>query len=182
MKKLFFLMLVVFSATAEAQEITELREAIVIAPNAEKILYGDTEFSFVVNETYQSEFAQDPIAFMKTNFNIQEFISYSKDKNYDTYMVTIKSSRGQLDVDFDKKGEITRNRQYFNDVRLPEEIREILKNEHGDWVMVKNKYFSKGKGELTEKSHYKVKLANGNKVRRVKLEPQVTGEIALVRN
>lgn len=182
MKKLFFLALVVLSAHAQAQEVTELGEAVVFAPNAEKIIYNDTEFSFVVNETYQSEFVQDPISFMKANFNIHEFISFSKDKNYDTYMVTFKSSRAQLDVDFDKRGELIKNKQYLKDVKLPDDILNRLKREYPGWVMLKNKYFSTGNGELTEKSHFTIKLANGNKIRRVKLEPPKTGEIVLVQN
>ncbi len=119
---------------------------------------------------------------MKANFNIQDFIAIYEDRNDDTYMTTFKGSRGQLDVDFDKHGKLKKNRQYFYDVRLPEEIIKTLKKDHPGWTMLKSKYFSKGKGELTEKLHYKVKLTEGNKVRRVELEPTLSGEISLVQN
>lgn len=99
-------------------------------------------------------------------------------------MITFKSSRGQLDVDFDfdKHGKLKKSRQYFYDVRLPGEIIKTLKKDHSGWTMLKNKYFSREKGGLTEKLHYKVKLTDGNKVRRVKLEPNHSGEISLVQN
>lgn len=183
MKNLFFAVLVVMlSTTAKAQEITELEETLINTPLQEKILNGTNEFSFVILETYNSEFIENPIAFMKANFNIQDFISIFKDRNYDTYMVTFKSSRGQLDVNFDKNGKLKMNRQYFYNLRLPEEIIKTIKKDHPGWTMLKNKYFAKGKGELTEKSYYRVKLTDGNKVRRVKLEPNLSEEISLVQN
>lgn len=61
MKKLFFTVLVIMlSTTAKAQEITELGETLITTPLPEKILSGATEFSFVVHETYNSEFIENP--------------------------------------------------------------------------------------------------------------------------
>ncbi len=182
MKKLFLLMLVVLATTAYTQEITELREAVIIAPNVERIAPGNANFSFIVKEKSHGEFAEDPIAFLKANFNIHEFILISEKENYDSYMLTFKSSNGQLDVDYDKEGRLVKNRQYFTNVKLPAEIKNRLDKDYRGWTVVKSKYFSKGKGELTEKALYRIKVANGNEVRRVKLEPQIVEGVVLAKN
>ncbi len=180
MKKLFILMLVVFSTATQAQEITELKEAIIIAPNARQVLNGNSDLTFIVREDSYAEFSKDPIAFMKSNFDIFEFIKFTSDEKYDSYLVTFQSSKGRLEADFDKDGSLKKNTQWFYDVELPTEIKNILASDHSGYTVEKNKYFSKGKGESSEKAYYKIKLVNGNDFRRIKLDPAVInrGELA----
>lgn len=179
MKKLFLLMLVVFSTATQAQEITELKEAIIIAPNARQVINGESDLTFVVQESSYAEFSKDPIAFMKANFDIHEFINFTADEKYDSYLVTFKSEKGKLEADFDEKGSITKNRQWFKDVKLPLIVQQELLQSYPGWTMEKNKVFSKGKGESTEKMVYRVKLNNGDKVRRIKLAPDNRGEVVV---
>lgn len=179
MKKLFYLMLVVLSTTTQAQEITELKEAIIIAPNARQVLNGESDLTFTISENYYGEFSKDPIAFMKANFNIREFIDFTSDMKYDAYLVTFKSEKGRLEVDFDKNGRLKRNRQSFNDVVLPIQIQQEIHRNHPDWNMETNKFYSKGKGESTDKIVYRIKLNNGDKVRRIRLVPQLKEELVV---
>lgn len=180
MKKLILLMLMIFITTSHAQEITELKEAVVLAPNAKKIKVESNGLSFVVRESHYDEFAADPIAFMKANFNIHRFIEFNKGSNFDFYLVTFQSSNGRLEADFDEDGKLRKNTQWFYDVELPIEIKNILASDHFGYTVEKNKYFSKGKGESSEKAFYKIKLVNGKDVRRIKLDPALinSGELA----
>lgn len=182
MKKLFILMLIVFSTATQAQEITELKEAIILAPNTRQVINGESDLFFTVRENSYAEFSKDPIAFMKANLNIREFIVFTAHEKYDSYMVTFESGKGRLEADFDKKGKITENRQWFKDVKLPLIVLQELLQSHTGWAMEKNKVFSKGKGESTEKIVHRIKLNNGDKVRRIRLIPDLREEVVVTDN
>lgn len=182
MKTLILLMVLVLTMTTQAQNVIELKEANLIAPNTEKILTQGNHQSFTVTEKARREFSLDPIAFQRKNFDIQEYMNHLKDKKLDTYYVTFKSSNGRLEVQFDKNGKLTKNSQWFSNVDLPREIKYQLHKEHNDWVMIKNKYFSKGREGMTEKIIYRIKLKNGNKTRQIKISPDLQVEIAMNKN
>ncbi len=173
MKNLILVMVIVLTISTQAQNFIEPHETVLIAPNTAKFLAQLDYQSSTVRETARKEFSLDPIAFQKRHFNIQEYMNHFKDKNYDTFYVTFKSSNGRLEVQFDKKGKLKRNTQWFTDVDLPVEITQQLHKEHNGWNMIKNKYFSKGREGLTDKTVYRIKLKNGNKTRHVKIIPDL---------
>lgn len=144
-------------STAQAQTPI-LLDAVIFPPNAQK-MYPDLEgLNIVVREASYAEFASNPIEFMKANFDIKEYMKLTKDKKYDTYLVSFTSPAGRLDLDFDKHGDLRKNNQYFYNVQLPPDIERTLEKEHNGWTVVKNKYTSKGVGEHTDVAFYKVKL------------------------
>lgn len=175
-------MVFVLTITTQAQNVIELHETVLVAPNTTKFLAQLDYQSITVRETARKEFSLDPIAFQKRHFNIQEYMNHFKDKNYDTFYVTFKSSNGSLEVQFDKRGKLKRNTQRFTDVDLPLEITQQLNKEHKGWVMIKNKYFSKGKEGLTDKTVYRIKLRNGNKTRNIKITPDLQERIVAAEN
>ena len=175
-------MVLVFTITTQAQNVIELEEAMLFAPNSFKALTQKDHQSFKVIEKYTNEFSRDPIAFQKKNFNILEYINHFKDKNYDTYYVNFRSSNGRLEVQFDKNGRLIKNSQWFSDVQLPDKIKQQLKNEHKGWVVVKNKYYSKGREDKTNKMVYRIKLKNGNKTRQIKIKQEPNMEILVAKN
>lgn len=182
MKTLILLMVLVLTMTTQAQDVIEPKEANLIAPNSAKILTQGNQQSFTVTEKARKEFSLDPIAFQRKNFDIQEYMNRFKDKNLDTYYVIFKSSNGRLEVQFDKNGKLTKNSQWFSNVDLPRDIKYQLHNEHKGWVMIKNKYFSKGREGMTEKTIYRIKLKNGNKTRQIKISPDLQVVIAMNKN
>ncbi len=181
MKTILFLMLAGLISSAQAQKPIQLDEALVIAPNVQEILFDNAGLYLVVKENRVAEFASNPIKFAKANFDIQEYMKFNKDKKFDTYLVSFKSPAGQLDLDFDKRGNLRKNNQYFYNVQLPPDIERTLQKEHNGWTMVKSKYTSKGVGEFTDVAFYKVKLQNGKQTRRVKLVPESKTGVALLK-
>ena len=184
MKTLFFSLLFVFAATfAQAQEITQLEEAKVgFAPlDAEVIEDGDS-FTYIVTESYAGEFMDDPIAFMKANFDIQNFIAKYEDRGYDTYNIVFQNGKGYLKADFNSDGEVIKTFQKFKDVVLPLDVRRELYNSNKGWTMTTNKYTASGQGDLVEREQYKIKLENGNSKRTVKIDPRSVAKTSVASN
>lgn len=166
------LLLVGLVSTSQAQEITELEEAKVsFAPNAVKIYSNLDSYTFHVTEDYAGEFADNPIAFMKENFDIKTFISAINNDSYEEYLVTFKSSKGYLEANYDKEGTLVETSQRFKDIVLPLNVRRDLYKNHKGWTMVQNKYIASGKSDRIDKEVYKIKLVNGNQKLNVKMDP-----------
>lgn len=184
MKTLIFsLLLVVATSVSHAQKITELEEAKVgFAPlNVEVSEDGDS-FTYRVHEAYTGEFVDNPIAFMKTNFDIENFIATHADQNFDSYIITFTSGQGFLKADFDKEGELVRTYQKFKNVLLPLDVRRDLYTATKGWTMTENLYIASGRGDMLEKEMYKVKLENGNRKQTVKLDPRSNAKSSVVSN
>ncbi|HSP12739.1 MAG TPA: hypothetical protein VLO29_09450, partial [Salegentibacter sp.] len=169
---IFYLLLVCFMATAQSQEITELGEArVYMNPVSEKLAGDVDEYTFSVKEEYTGEFMQNPIGFMKNNFNVLTLID-QLDKDYDSYLVSFRTSKGSLDAEFDDEGELKRHNQSFKDVRLSRKIMADLYRDHKGWAAVGNKYIARGIGDQINTAFYKVKLVNGNRSQTIKIEQQ----------
>ncbi|MUP46963.1 hypothetical protein E0K83_14550 [Gramella sp. BOM4] len=184
MRTLIFSLLFVFAATiAQAQEITQLEEAKVgFAPLDADIFEDGDSFTYTVNEAYTGEFVDDPIAFMKANFDIQSFIEIYEDRGYDRYNITFQNGKGYLKAEFDNDGEIVKTFQKFKDIVLPLDVRRELYNSNKGWTMVSNKYIGSGRGDLLENEVYKIKLENGKSKRSVKIDPRTVAKTSVASN
>ncbi|MCM8570617.1 hypothetical protein NE848_14570 [Gramella jeungdoensis] len=174
MKTLIFsLLLIVATSIGHAQKITELEEAKVgFAPLDVEVTENGDSFTYNVHESYAGQFVKDPIAFMKANFDIQNFIATYGDRNYDSYHLTFKSGQGFLKADFDKNGKIVKTYQKFKDIVLPLDVRRELYMAHKGWTMTENKYIASGRGEMLEKELYKIKIEDGSRSQNIKLDPR----------
>ncbi len=171
-----YLVLVAMATTAYAQEITELNEAKVgFAPLSSDVLRNGDSFSYKVNESYANEFERDPLAFMDSYFNIDNFISQVEEEEYDSYVVTFKSENGNLKADFNGEGDLVRSDSKFKNMLLPEDLREQIYKDHQGWVMVKNVRITSGNDGLISKDIYKVKLKNGKDTKRIVLNAPLEG-------
>ncbi|QYA27059.1 hypothetical protein G3I01_16675 [Gramella sp. MT6] len=177
MKTLIFsLLLIAVTTFSQAQEITQLEEAKVgFAPLDTKISRDGDRFTYKVGEAYAGEFSKDAIAFMKANFDIQNFIAEFNGQDYDSYVVTFTSPKGFLTADYDEVGNLVKTYQKFNDIALPLDVRREVYMANKGWTMTKNKYVASGRGDLIEKEMYKIKLENGNQKRTMKLDPRASG-------
>lgn len=184
MKTLIFsLVLVLVASMGYGQKITELEEAKVgFAPlNVEVDESGDN-FSYTVTESYAGEFVKDPIAFMKANFDIQNFIATHEDRDYETFHITFSSGQGYLKADFNRSGDLVRTFQKFKDIVLPHDVRRELYSSYKGWNMTSNKYVASGRGELLEKEVYKIKLENGKQKQNIKLDPKAIARASVASN
>lgn len=174
MKTLIFsLLLIAVTTFSQAQEITELEEAKVgFAPLDSKITRDGDSFTYKVNESYSGEFSKDAIGFMKANFDIQNFIAQFDEGEYNSYAVTLTSSKGFLSADFDEEGNLVKTYQKFKDIVLPLDVRREVYMANKGWTMTKNKYVASGRGDLIEKEDYKIKLEKGNQSKTMKIDPR----------
>ncbi|MCF4101416.1 hypothetical protein L1I30_07045 [Gillisia sp. M10.2A] len=170
-------------ASAQAQQITELEEATVkINPYSVMTSSNLDDYSFTINENYAGEFHANPIGFMQENFDIKEFIEAVKERNYETYVVTFKSTKGFLRANFNKHGTLGRTYQKFTNILLPLEVRQDLYKNYKGWTMTKNNYVASGNGDLLKKEVYKIKIEKDNKSRIIKLTPAMIGSTTVASN
>ena len=100
-----------------AQEVMELDPTeLTYAPFNLSTIEQEDSFSYNVNERFNGQFAEDPIAFMNAHFDIQKVIDASENKKFDSYIVTLKSKDGYLKADFDQKGNLLKTQQNFKNV------------------------------------------------------------------
>lgn len=178
MKTLIILLLLGTIGNAQAQKVTQLKEARVYFPKIE-LSSNLNNLEVMVKEDYAGQFSENPIKFMETNFNIQDIIGSLESGDYDQIDVTFKSRKGFLLASFDTKGELLKTTQRFNDIALPNELcRELYQNYKG-YTIVKNKYVASGLGNTINKHHYLVTLKNGNDKQRVKLVPPIASGVAI---
>lgn len=169
MKKLIFYLLVLcFITTVEAQ-VTELEETTVFLSQASELPSDIDDFTLVVKENYVGEFEENPLGFMKSNFDIHEFIDHIE-KEYDTYIISFRSDKGYLNAEFDKDGEIQKNDQVFRNILIPRHLMRTLYRDHKGWTMVKNKYVAGGDGDKIDRGFYKIKLEQDNRSKKLKFD------------
>lgn len=172
MKTLFIYFALVFWAGAiQAQEITELKEAKVgFAPLSSDVQRDGDSYTFHVNESYMGEFERDPLAFLESYFDIDNFIEEVKDEGYDAYEVSLVSGNGYLKADYDKDGNLKETSEKFKDVVLPQALRETLYRDHKGWEMVKNVHITTGRDGLVDRDFYRIKLKNDNRSMTLKID------------
>ncbi len=177
MKTLIFSITFILTAVAlSAQEVTVLDETrLFYAPINTVIAQDGDSYVYKVNDSKGRQFAEDPIGFMKDNFDIQTFINHTADKNYDAYLVTFISTNGSLEADFNKKGELLETRQNFKNVALPASIRNDVYNDYQGWTLTKAKYTARTKGEILANATYKIRLENGKDKQNLKIDAKNNG-------
>ncbi|PVW17181.1 hypothetical protein [Marixanthomonas spongiae] len=171
MKTLIISAILCLSATIlSAQEIMLDATELTYVPLSKSISQKGENLTYKVQERFNGQFAENPIAFMNAHFNIHKVIAASANKNFDTYLVTFKSNNGYLQADFDNEGKLLKTYQKFKDVVLPLALRQQMHETYKGWTLVKTKYAAKTKGDLLVKATYRAKLKNGNERQNLKFD------------
>lgn len=195
MKNLIIYSLLLFwVVSVKAQEVTQLKETkVTFEPFVTDVVSYLDNYSFIVEENYAGEFSENPINFMKENFDIKSFISYISYLNqrrstdlqkshYESYEVTFSSSKGYLEAKFSKDGELEETSQNFKNILLPLNVRRELYTRYKGWDQVKNTYTASGKSDQIDKELYRIKIKNGNRSQIVKIVPDGMGRDIVVRD
>jgi len=185
---IFYSLLLLCVVSIKAQEVTKLK-ATTVTFVTDGISYLDDNV-FIVRENYSGEFSENPVKFMKENFDIQSYISYLDLKkgtdvqksNNESYDVTFSTNKGDLVAKFSKDGELVETSQNFKNILVPSNIREELYTNYKGWNMVKNTYTASGKSDQLDKEMYRIKLKNGNKSQIVKIAPDRMGSGIVARD
>lgn len=178
MKTLIISIALVLVAGISQAQIIELEEARVsFSPVS---LIDENSFSVTVRENYTGEFEKDPLAFMKNNFDIREFISQLQGKDYESYLVSFRSRKGELQAEFDKVGNLLSTNQRFENIALPLDICHQLYREHKGWTMVKNVHIASSKKDVVNKDLYRITMRNGKEKKNLKIDARNDIRTAMV--
>jgi len=101
-------------------------------------------------------------------YNVQDADYYSDD--YDFYTVSFFIPEGKIVAAYNPEGEIIRTIERFENIKLPTAVRDAVAERFPNWTIVKDVYrVTYNKDEGANKS-YKLKLENGDKTMRVKID------------
>ncbi|MFD1095871.1 hypothetical protein [Salegentibacter chungangensis] len=173
MKKIILIVLFLsfVISSAQAQKVVRLEELKMTYSPESLILDPNTNsLSIVVSENYAGEFAENPLVFVRENFDIYQFIEANADSDFISYEVNFRTGKGFLDAEYDKEGNLLSSYSDFKNIALPYQmIVDIAKSNPG-WQIVKNRHVAISNEWDITKEYYKVKLADGNKRKNVKID------------
>lgn len=171
MKKLVLILLIMgFVIPVSAQKIIRLDE-LKMSYSKETLQFDSNSNTLNLNipESYIGEFMKNPLGFVKKNFDINEVIVANSSLNYETYDVTFNSTKGYLNAQYDKIGDLKKSNFEFKNVRLPYQTSVDLFQKNQGWSIVKTKHIGYSKEWNVNKEYYKVKMAKGNKTKNLKI-------------
>jgi hypothetical protein len=90
--------------------------------------------------------------------------------NFNTYEVSFYIPDGKIAALYDGEGNILKTIERFENVQLPEDIKMAVKKRFPEWNIVKDVYEVKYSNKKGAKMVYKLKLKNGDKTLRVKMD------------
>ena len=102
------------------------------------------------------------------NFDIRSSEIYSDD--YDTYEVSFFIPEGTILAAYDRDGQLIRTIERYKNVGLPQAVRTAVKEKYPDWKISKDAYLVNFHDEEGAEKRYKLKLENGKKVLRIKID------------
>lgn len=105
-------------------------------------------------------------------YNVQDADFYSDD--YEFYTVSFYIPEGKIVAAYNPEGEIIRTIERFEDVKLPTAVRDAVAERFPNWAIVKDVYRVTYNQDKGANKSYKLKLKNGDKTMRVKIDD--TGE------
>ena len=168
-----FLLIVCGMFIGQAQVVTQLKETKVDFAPYSIIPTSDLDtYEVVIKESYIGQFSKNALKFVKENFDAKKLIQAINEPDYDSYLISYRSSKGYLDATYTKNGELERTYQKFQNIVLPFEIRNQVYTNHKGWTMIKNTYVASGKGNMLNKELYRITLENGKNRRNIKIQPR----------
>ena len=101
-------------------------------------------------------------------YNVEDSEFYTDDFVY--YTISFVIPEGKIVAVYNDEGEVIRTIERFENVKLPTAVRDAVAERFPQWTIVKDAYrvsYVKDKGA---KKSYKLKLKNGDKTMRVKID------------
>lgn len=171
---IFCLLLLGFTSIGHSQiELMETR--IDYSPASMKVDPATNTVTLKIPEKHYGEFQNDPLIFLQRNFNIHQFLQENQEMGFVTTQVVLKSRKGHLRANYNDEGDLISTYQKFRNVALPEEARQEIFRNYPGYTVVKNKHIATSKRGVINKEFYKVKLQNGNKAKRLRLDKSENG-------
>ena len=161
MKK-FILSLLVIGLTSQVYsqitKVEELSEVVVTAVNYKYLNQTDNKEAAVPVQMLQLNVAEYDV---KTKYYYQD--------DYEYYTVEFYIPDGKIVAAYDPDGKIIKTIEKFNDIKLPTAVSEALLDRFPNWTIAQDVYRVSYTDEKGAKKVYKLKLENGEKTMRVKM-------------
>lgn len=174
--KMFVICLLMFGMiqTGHSQIVLEETE-VEYAPYDMKMEGVSNTLIFKIPERHVGEFHEDPLAFIEDRFDAGELARQNKDQDFIFYQVDFKTKKGNVLAKYDANGEMISTSQRFKDVKLPDDVKlEILRNYRNSRIL-KNRHVVTSKKWLIDKEYYKIKLHDGEKIRKMRIQRNAQG-------
>lgn len=163
MKKILFGLLAFGLTTQAFSQIiptVELSEVTVYATNYKYL-----------NDINTGELASIPVKLLQekvATYDIKSSEYYQDD--YDLYNITFFIPEGKILAAYDGEGKLLRTAEKFKDINLPTSVKESVLERFPEWTITKDIYLVSFTDAHGAKKTYKLKLQNGDKTLRVKLD------------
>ncbi len=175
MKNLILCLLLMGFISIGHSQIVLKETKVEYVPYSMKVDPVTKEVNLKISESYYGEFQEDPLAFIEGNFSIDRFIRENEEHDFDSYQVTFRSNKGNVLANYDKEGEMVSTYQRFKNVNLPDDVKLQILQQYRHAQILKNSHVVTSKKWMIDKEFYKVKIQDGDKVRRLKLDRNTQG-------
>lgn len=163
MKKVIFGLLTLGLTTQISAQIIkteELSEVIVMAMNYKYL-----------NDVKTGEVASIPVEMLERKvaaFDVKNSDFYQDD--YDLYNITFFIPEGKILAAYDQEGKLIRTAEKFKNINLPAAVKASILERFPEWTITKDIYLVSYQESKGATKRYKLKLENGDKALRVKLD------------
>ena len=148
---------------AQVPKVEELSEVVVTAVNYKYLNAIDSKEVAIPVQMLERKVAA---------FNLEDSEFYQDDMDF--YYVSFYIPEGKIVAAYNPEGEILRTIERFEDVKLPTAVRDAVAERFPNWTIVNDVYKVTYNQKKGANKSYKIKLKNGDKVMRVKIDD--TGE------
>ena len=148
---------------AQVTKVEKLSEVVVTAINYKYLNAIDSKEAAIPVKMLEKKAAA---------YNAQDSDFYQDDWGF--YHISFIIPEGKIVAAYNAKGEIVRTIERFENVKLPIAVRDAVAERFPKWAIVKDVYRVTYNQEKGANKSYKLKLKNGEKIMRVKMDD--TGE------
>lgn len=154
------LMVIGFASQALSQvtKVEQLSEVIVRPVNYKYLNQTDSKNAAIPVKMLERKAA---------SYNVMESDFYQDD--YDFYTVSFYIPDGKIVAVYDQEGKILRTIEKFKDIKLPDPVMDALAERFPNWAVVSDVYRVTYNEQKGAKKNYKIKMENGDKTMRVKI-------------
>ena len=124
-----------------------------------------------LNNMNTGELASIPVKLLQQKvaaYDIKSSEYYQDD--YDLYNITFFIPEGKILAAYDGEGKLLRTAEKFKDINLPKTVKKSVADRFPGWTITKDIYLVSYSDTKGANKAYKLKLENGNKTLRVKLD------------
>lgn len=103
-----------------------------------------------------------------SNFDITTAKGYKGEAK--PFKTVFKTTKGKVEVAYDKNGEIVSSYETYKGVKLPEEVGQSIFTKYPKWTLLDVQYFVSYNEEITKK-RYEVKIGKDRLIRKIEIMP-----------